>query len=145
MSDFMKAIPIKIVQNAVNAYTSGTEGATNARGIHLTDPSAGGAVANAIGVKTAEQAKVQEKQNTDSDYRQWAEQRKYQIIQRFAQADPSDRQTYVQQAQNFSNNNPGHRITYADLLKAARSMQRQQSQVDMGRSRDPVQNELNDY
>jgi hypothetical protein len=145
VSDFAKAIPIKILQNAVNAYTAATEGATNARGIQLTEPSVGGAVANAIGVKTADQAKVQEKQNTDSDYRQWAETRKYQIIQRYVQADPEDRPTIRQQAQNFSNNNPGYKITYQDLIKAQTSLRRQQQQVTTGVSRDPVQNILNDY
>ena len=148
-ADFGKAIPIKLLQNVLNAYTTADEGATNARGIHLTDPSLKGAAWNAIGVKSADQAKTQEKMNTDSDYKQWASTRENKLIERWLDADPADRQTIWSQIQNFSNTNPGNRITYETLRKA--QVSRQKAQVTTTAiandqpTRNPTLNKLNDY
>jgi hypothetical protein len=144
VSDFVKAMPIKLLQNVNDALAAGTTGKINASGAQITQPSAYAAIIKAIGFKTNEEAKAGEKSETASDYRDFASNKQYQLVRDWAAAAPTDRQKIWQQIVRFNHDNPGHRITYSKLLQQRRGVARQGREAQ-GNSRDPALRQMLGY
>jgi hypothetical protein len=146
VGDFIKAVPIKAVQNIYNAYQYGTEGKVSPSGAKLMEPSGWNAFVKGIGFKPATEAKQEEKTSTAIDYKQFAQNKQFALIKQWASADPSERaQIWRDKIQPFNAENPGHRVTMSDLLKQVRGVYRQAAEANGQASRDPVQNKLANY
>lgn len=146
MDDIAKLVPVKIFNNAFDAYRAGTVGKKTATGAIITQPSAGAALSHAVGFRTSEEARIAEKSQTDSEYKQFASNRKYALIAAYAKLDPSDRAEFWDaKIKQWNLDNPGHRITFSDLRKQMKGILNTERAAQGLPGRDPVQNELNDY
>lgn len=146
MDEIPKIIPIKAVQNVLDAYKAGTTGKVTSIGAQITEPSAGAAVSHAIGFRTAEEARIAEKAQTDSEYKSFANNKKYSLISAYGALDPADRAGFwSDKIVPWNQDNPGHRITRSDVIKQARGISNTERAAQDLPGRDPVQNELNDY
>jgi hypothetical protein len=145
LDDWMKFMPVKAVQNVFDAYQAGTSGKVAPSGAQITQPSAGAAVSHVIGFRTNQEARLAEKAETESDYKQWVENRKYNFLKEWTRASP-EQQTSVQiKMDAFSAANPGHAITARDMKAAMRGVYTQENEAAGLPGRDPVLNELRDH
>lgn len=146
MDDIAKLVPVKIFNNAFDAYQAGTVGKKTAAGATITEPSAGAALSHLVGFRTAQEARIAEKSQTDSEYKQFANNRKYALVAAYAKLDPSDRaEFWNDKIKQWNLDNPGHKITFSDLRKQMKGILNTERTAAGQPGRDPVQNELNDY
>lgn len=145
LNDWMKLIPVKAVQNVFDAYKAGTTGKVTASGAQITEPSASAAIIHGIGFRTAEEAKLAEKAQTEADYKGWVENRKYMFLKEWASAPIEDRQDVQDKINAFNEANPGHRINAGDKIKAQRGIYNTEREAAGLPGRDPVVNELRDH
>lgn len=144
--DLANIIPIKLVHNVFDAYKAGTVGKQTSTGATVTEPSAGAALSHLIGFRTAEEARIAEKAETDRDYKSFANNKKYALVAAYAKLPPSERAAFfADKIKQWNIDNPGHKISWSDLRKQSRSIIMTERAAKGLPSRDPVQNELNDY
>jgi hypothetical protein len=146
MDDIAKLVPVKIFNNVFDAYQAGTVGKKTGTGATITEPSAGAALSHLVGFRTAEEARIGEKSQTDSEYKQFANNQKYSLVAAYAKLDPSDRaEFWDSKIKQWNADNPGHRITFSDLRKQMKGILNTERTAAGQPGRDPVQNELNEY
>lgn len=146
MDEIPGMLPIKLVHNVLDAYKAGTTGKVSSSGAQLTQPSAGAAISHLIGFRTAEEARVAEKSATITDYKSFANNKKYALVKAYAKLDPSERgQFWKEQIVPWNKDNPGHKIAFGDLRKQMRGILNTERAAQGLPGRDPVQNELLDY
>lgn len=147
MDDWAKVVPFKFLNNMYDAWATGTKGKVTGSGAQITAPSVGAGVSHAIGFRTAEEAKISGKQRTDAEYKDFAQERTSMLISAYQKMDTqaAKQAFYQDKIKPWNDENPGHRVTFSELLKKQRSIQRTERTAQGFLGRDPVQNELNDY
>lgn len=146
MDDIAKLVPVKIFNNVFDAYKAGTVGKQTSTGATITQPSAGAAISHLIGFRTAEEARIAEKAQTTSEYKQFANNRKYALVAAYAKLDPSERGAFFKEKiLPWNSDNPGHKISLTDLRKQMKGILNTERAAQGLPGRDPVLNELNDY
>jgi len=140
-----KVLPIKLAHNVFDAYDAGTKGKVSASGAQITQPSVGAAISHLVGFRTAQEAKISEKAETDYNYKQFAGNRNYTLASTWAKLPPDQRSDFFdKQIVPFNEANPGKRVTRSDLMRSLRSIQNTERTAQGLPGRDPVLNELNE-
>lgn len=136
-------VPIKLLRDVSKAYDLGTTGKRSGNGGQLTSPDVGNALFQAVGLKPAEVARVQERQGTAAEYHQFTQSRKARLMKAYGGTD--DKGSVMDQIRTYNASNPGNRITYRDFLRQQRGAAMATSTATGGPERDPETRELLDY
>lgn len=145
VDDAAKILPIKAAHNVIDAYTAATQGKQTSTGAQITQPSIGAGISHLIGFRTAEEARLSEKLQTDSEYKTFAANGKYALVAAYTKMDPSVRAEFFStKIKQWNEDNPGHRISFSDLRKQSRSIANTERVATGQNVRDPVINKLNE-
>lgn len=141
------AIPIKLLQDTNKAWNLVNDGVTTGSGVPITEPlSTAQGVARALGFRTAEEAKVADKQSTKFNYEDWSKARKSELFNAYWNATtPAEKTSAIADIKEFNSKNPGGKISKGDLIKSRRAAKQQAAQVRGEKIRNKDLRERMDY
>ncbi|MFI5397617.1 MAG: hypothetical protein ACHQ9S_18930 [Candidatus Binatia bacterium] len=145
LDDWLHTIPVKAWQNVYDSIMSATKGKMLPSGAQITQPGIGPAISHLVGFRTNEEARLAGKSHTETEYKQWVDDRRQTLTTNWAKAAPGPQRQAVQNEINkFNAKNPGA-ISVGDQRKAATRIIRQQNEAQGLPGKNPTINELRSH